>query len=200
MNDEILEFIKKVQAISQTGLSFSKDVYALENYEELKAVSIEMLSKYTGVTGRDADLYRDYTYPTPQPAVRTLVVEAGKILLVQERESGLWSLPGGWCDIDQTPAANAVKEVWEESGYHVQITKLLGVFDRRNYLERSLYDVYCFYFLGEKVGGEPLPNHETIAVDWFPIDQLPPLSRKNSYEEIRKAYEVYIAGGDAYFE
>jgi len=200
MNDEVLAFIKKVQAISQVGLSFSKDPYAVENYEELKSISMEMLSKYTGIVGPESDLYRDYVYPTPQPAVRTLVVEDEKILLVQEKESGLWSLPGGWCDIDQTPMSNAVKEVYEESGYVVACSRLLGVFDRRNYLKRSLYDVYCFYFLGSVVGGTPLPNHETTAVGWFGIQQLPPLSRKNSEAEIRKAYEVYEQGLETYFE
>jgi len=200
MNDELLAFIKKVQAISQTGLSFSTDPYAIENYEELKAASVEMLQKYSGLSAIESDLYRDYHYPTPQPAVRTLIIEEGKILFVQEKESGLWSLPGGWCDVDQTPVSNAIKEAWEESGYTIACTRLLGLFDRRNYVKRSLYDVYCFYFLGNVVGGQPMPNHETTAVEWFAIDELPPLSRKNSFEEITKAYEVYRNNLETYYE
>ena len=200
MNDEMLEFVKKVQSIAQIGMSFSKDPYAVENYEELKAASVALLEKYSDLTETDADLYREYSYPTPQPAVRTLVVEDGKILFVQEKGSGLWSLPGGWCDIDHTPVANAVKEVWEESGYVVECSRLLGVFDRRHYIKRSLYDVYCLYFLGNVVGGEPMPNHETTGVGWYSIDELPPLSRKNSLGEIMKAYEVYRDEKDTYYE
>ncbi|MCL1948575.1 MAG: NUDIX hydrolase [Turicibacter sp.] len=200
MKDNMLEFIKKVQAISQTGLTYLTDPYALENYAELKEASVRMLESYTGIPFPESDLYRDYSYPTPQPAVRALVVQDGKLLMVQEKLSGRWSLPGGWCDVDLAPAANAAKEVWEESGYEVACDRLLGVFDRRNYIEKSLYDVYCLYFSAHITGGAARPNHETTAVGWFAIDGLPPLSRKNSLEEIQKAYEVYTQKLDAYFE
>lgn len=200
MTDDILQFIKKVQAISHAGLSYSKDPFALENYEELKAASIQILEQVAGIGPGHSDLYRDYAYPTPQAAVRTLVIDQEKILFVREKESGRWSLPGGWCDIGLTPSENAAKEVREESGYHVQCTRLLAIYDRRNYLKKSLYDIYCFYFLAVPTGGYPHPNHETTQVEWFPLDNLPPLSRKNSREEILKAYEVYKQGLPAYFE
>ena len=66
---QYLEFIKKVQSISQIGLSFSSDPYALDNYKELKELSLEMLHSYTGIPKKERDLYKDYQYPTPQPAV-----------------------------------------------------------------------------------------------------------------------------------
>ena len=49
MSDKVLEFIKKVQSISQIGLSFSTDPYAIDNYNELKELSLEMLHSYTGL-------------------------------------------------------------------------------------------------------------------------------------------------------
>ena len=191
MENQVLEFIKKVQSIAQIGLSFSTDPYAIDNYEELRKISIRMLKEYTSLPDDECELYKDFIYPTPQPAVRTLVVRDNKLLLVKEKDSGLWSLPGGWCDIDCTPKETAIKETYEESGYVIECTKLLAVFDRRHYIKKSLYDVYCLYFLGNVVAGEAKCNHETEDIGWFELSNLPSLSRKNSIEEIQKAYHVY---------
>lgn len=200
MDDQVLDFIKKVQSISQIGLSFSTDPYAVDNYKELKEISIKMLHDYTSLPLNECDLYKDFIYPTPQPAVRSLVIKEDQVLLVKEKDSGLWSLPGGWCDIDCSPKETAIKETFEESGYVIDCTKLLAVFDRRNYIKKSLYDVYCLYFLGNVVAGEPKCNHETDDIGWFNVSSLPPLSRKNSIEEIQKAYEVYQKKLETYFE
>ncbi len=200
MDDQVLEFIKKVQSIAQIGLSFSTDPYAVDNYKELKDISIKMLHDYTSLPLDTCDLYKDFIYPTPQPAVRSMVIKDEQLLLVKEKDSGLWSLPGGWCDIDCSPKETAMKETFEESGYVIDCTKLLAVFDRRNYLKKSLYDVYCLYFLGNVVAGQSKCNHETEDIGWFNISSLPPLSRKNSIEEIQKAYDVYQKNLETYFE
>lgn len=200
MDDQVLEFIKKVQSIAQIGLSFSTDPYAVDNYKELKEISVKMLHDYTSLPLNTCDLYKDFIYPTPQPAVRSMVIKDDQLLLVKEKDSGLWSLPGGWCDIDCSPKETAIKETFEESGYVIDCTKLLAVFDRRNYIKRSLYDVYCLYFLGNVVAGEQKCNHETEDIGWFNISSLPTLSRKNSIEEIQKAYEVYRKNLETYFE
>ena len=200
MENQVLEFIKKVQSIAQIGLSFSTDPYAIDNYEELRKISIRMLKEYTSLPDDECELYKDFIYPTPQPAVRTLVVRDNKLLLVKEKDSGLWSLPGGWCDIDCTPKETAIKETYEESGYVIECTKLLAVFDRRHYIKKSLYDVYCLYFLGNVVAGEAKCNHEPADIGWFEVSNLPSLSRKNSIEEIQKAYHVYKEKLETYFE
>ena len=200
MENQVLEFIKKVQSIAQIGLSFSTDPYAIDNYEELRKISIRMLKEYTSLPDDECELYKDFIYPTPQPAVRTLVVRDNKLLIVKEKDSGLWSLPGGWCDIDCTPKETAIKETYEESGYVIECTKLLAVFDRRHSIKKSLYDVYCLYFLGNVVAGEAKCNHETEDIGWFEVSNLPSLSRKNSIEEIQKAYHVYKEKLETYFE
>ena len=200
MENQVLDFIKKVQSIAQIGLFFSTDPYAIDNYEELRKISIRMLKEYTSLPDDECELYKDFIYPTPQPAVRTLVVRDNKLLLVKEKDSGLWSLPGGWCDIDCTPKETAIKETYEESGYVIECTKLLAVFDRRHYIKKSLYDVYCLYFLGNVVAGEAKCNHETEDIGWFELSNLPSLSRKNSIEEIQKAYHVYKEKLETYFE
>lgn len=49
MSDKWLEWAKKIQSISQAGLTFSKDGYGIERYEQLRNLSAEIMSEYTGV-------------------------------------------------------------------------------------------------------------------------------------------------------
>ncbi|MGL5917439.1 MAG: NUDIX domain-containing protein, partial [Culicoidibacterales bacterium] len=172
---------------------YSSDPYALDNYELLAQSAQQMLHRYSEKQITPRDLYVEFEYPTPQPAIRTLIVnEVAEILLVQEQDSGNWSLPGGWVDVNSTPAHDAVKEVAEESGYECEVERLLAVYDRNQYLEtQSVYDILCFYFSAKITGGTPKPNHETITVGWFSLANLPELSRKNTKFEIEHAYQIW---------
>jgi len=63
------------------------------------------------------------------PTVAVLARDAAdRLLLVQDGESGLWSCPGGIVEPDEVPADAAVRETWEESGIHVELVQLAGVF------------------------------------------------------------------------
>ncbi|MFQ9955636.1 MAG: NUDIX hydrolase N-terminal domain-containing protein [Turicibacter sp.] len=85
MDNQFLEFIKKVQSIAQIGLSFSTDPYAVDNYEELKKISVKMLHDYTSLPMNECNLYKDFIYPTPQPAVRSMVIKNHQLLLVTRK-------------------------------------------------------------------------------------------------------------------
>ena len=51
------------------------------------------------------------------PSVSGIVRAAGnRLLLVQQRDDGMWSTPGGSIELDETPADAVVREVWEETG------------------------------------------------------------------------------------
>lgn len=54
--------------------------------------------------------------------------DQGRLLLVQDKPSGLWGLPGGIVDPHELPSDAAVREAWEEAGVYVELTQLLGVF------------------------------------------------------------------------
>ncbi len=55
-----------------------------------------------------------------------MVFRDGEILLIREKEDGLWSLPGGWADIGKSPAQATAREVREESGYRMRAAKLVS--------------------------------------------------------------------------
>lgn len=54
--------------------------------------------------------------------------DEGRVLLVRHTNGGIWSVPGGSIDPAESPADAAAREVWEETGLHVEPVRLLGVF------------------------------------------------------------------------
>jgi ADP-ribose pyrophosphatase YjhB (NUDIX family) len=59
-----------------------------------------------------------------------MVFRDGEILLIKEKEDDLWSLPGGWADIDESPAEATAREVREESGSLMRAVKLVSLYDQ----------------------------------------------------------------------
>ncbi len=68
------------------------------------------------------------------PAVTVLVFDAqGRLLLAEESGTGLWMTIGGAIEPDESPADAAVRECWEETGLHVEPTRLVGAFGGPQY-------------------------------------------------------------------
>jgi len=65
-------------------------------------------------------------YATPKIDVRSFIIKDDKLLLVKERSDGLWTLPGGWADVNESPSEAVVRETKEETGYDVSAIKLLA--------------------------------------------------------------------------
>lgn len=198
---EYLEFIIKMQSIAKIGMQFSEDAYALENYQEIQRLSKEMLEKYTEEKIETDNYFIRDIYPTPNVGVRVIIEDDHKILMVRERKEKTYSIPGGWCDIFKNAKDNAISEVLQESGYQVAITRVLAIFNRQEYLAKATsISEYSIYFSATIVGGEAKISHETDAVGFFDIDKLPELSRKNSYEELKIALDVYYNNKETYFD
>ena len=63
------------------------------------------------------------------PSVTGIVFDDQKrVLLVRQRDVGMWSTPGGSIEPNETPANAVVREVWEETGLHIRPIRILGVF------------------------------------------------------------------------
>lgn len=114
MQPPLATFLEQVLATAQAGLTYSKDPFDIGRFEALRAATVALIASHSDLKP-DAiaewiDL--DRGYPTPKLDVRALIVDkAGHILLVQERSDGCWTLPGGWCDIGDSPADAVVCEV-----------------------------------------------------------------------------------------
>jgi ADP-ribose pyrophosphatase YjhB (NUDIX family) len=183
-NSATLDWVKRLQAIAQTGLAYAKDHYDIERYRSVRQIAAEMLAgSSSGVSPtRLIDLFaRDVGYATPKVDVRAAVFSNEGLLLVRERSDGAWTLPGGWADVGDSPSIAAVREVKEESGYHVVARKLAAVYDRdheRHGHPPIPYHVYKLFFLCEIIGGSAKASIETDAVSFFSEHSIPPLSRE----------------------
>ncbi|MEW9675250.1 NUDIX hydrolase [Lentibacillus sp. L22] len=189
-----MEWVKQIQAIAQTGLAYTRDVYDQERYEQLRELSIEIMSNYTKVDKETIrlDFANDTGYATPKVDIRGVVFnEQNEILLVKEKSDAQWSLPGGWGDIGYSPSEVAVKEIKEESGYAVKASRLLAVLDKskHNHPPDPHY-VYKIFIECKIVSGKSEAGVETSDVGFFDISNLPALSiKRNTKEQIELMFE-----------
>jgi ADP-ribose pyrophosphatase YjhB (NUDIX family) len=170
--------LRELLAISQTGLAFTRDVFDRERYVRVREI-VEALLRSPADPAFDPAiaLGQDKGYATPKVDVRGAAFRDGRILMVRERSDGLWTLPGGWCDVNVSPSECVVKEIREESGFESRALKLAALPDRRKHAHPTqFHHVYKLYFLCEITGGSAQPSIETEAVDFFAEDELPPLS------------------------
>ncbi|MGV9799596.1 NUDIX domain-containing protein [Mycobacterium sp. NPDC003449] len=132
---------------------------------------------------------------TPKVSVRGAIFSSeGEVLLVRERADGLWTLPGGWCDVLESPSQAVVKEVREEAGLVVDAEKLVAVFDRdkQDVQPPPLFHVHQMFFLCRERGRVPRDLTETTAVEWFGVDALPPLSASVHEVQIRLVHTHWL--------
>lgn len=180
MEKQLVELAARIRALSQTGLVYSEDDYDRERYEELLALSHQIIALASGQTLeviKDC-FFIEKDYVTPKVDVRAVIFnEKEEILLVQERADGCWSLPGGWADVGYSPSEVAVKEVKEETGLEVVPNRLLAVMDKRcHHHPPALHYAYKIFIQCEIVGGEQGSAFDILGCGFFAQDNLPPLS------------------------
>jgi len=176
----------RLAALAQDGLTYSigdpaKD-YDTSRYRQVSDLAADLLAAVSS-TSREVlrlVLDADAGYATPKVDVRAGVVDdRERLLLLRERSDGLWSLPGGWADPGDRPGEAAVREVLEETGYPVEVAKVVGVWDRdaRGKTPPLPVAVFHLFFLC-RVVGDPVPPQdlETLEIGWFGLDDLPALS------------------------
>ncbi len=173
-----LTWTRELQAIAQTGLAFARDSYDRERYERLRALASRIMAAHSDVpAGRIAQLFAGESgYATPKVDVRGAAFDrGGRLLMVREvADGGRWTLPGGWADVNLTPAENVIREFREESGFEVSVRKLAAVWDRtRQRHPDRVFSCYKFFFICDIQGGAPTTGLETSEVGWFTADALP---------------------------
>jgi 8-oxo-dGTP pyrophosphatase MutT (NUDIX family) len=102
----------------------------------------------------------------------------GRVLLGRHSAEGRWVLPGGAIEPLETPADSAVREAWEETGLHVELRGIVGVYGGPDFRVR--------YGNGDEVAfvatvfeayapGEPVPDRdELLELAWLAPGQEPP--------------------------
>jgi len=192
MKFDWLNIAKRLEAIAQTGFTYSKDDYDKERYQEIRDISYRIFNHYTGEPVEKIQNFFSIEkgYPTPKVDIRGVIFQKDQILLVKEKTDSLWALPGGWADIGYSPSEVVVKEVKEEAGLDVKPVKLMAVFDKKCHPHPpSALHVYKMFILCDVIAGDPEPGMETSGVAFFSQDELPDLSvERNTLEQIEMLF------------
>jgi len=195
MSLDWLDIAKELYSIAQAGLTYSNNKYDIERYQKIIQLSLKILNEYTNISFEKlSDIFKDEKgYPTPKIDIRGAVFRNNKILLVKETIDGKWSVPGGWADIGYSPREVVIKELKEETGLDVQPIKLLAVLDKKSHKHPpDFFHVYKLFFLCEEIGGKLQCGIETCDIDFFSINNLPPLSETRiTKEQIEMLFEFY---------
>lgn len=126
----------------------------------------------------------------------------GRLLLVRREDDGLWAIPGGACQVGETPAEAAARELFEETGIRSTPTALVGVYDSRLCGTRSRWHLYHFVFVCKPQPGEvPISGPETTDVGWFAASEIPALSPGRHPARIADVFDfVSTEGKPAFFD
>jgi ADP-ribose pyrophosphatase YjhB (NUDIX family) len=189
-----IAWAREIFSLCQAGLAYSKNEFDIERYKRLQEITAEMIESQSGLSKESVleSFSMQAGYATPKIDVRGAVVHENKILLIQERMDGKWAMPGGWADLGNAPASVAEREVWEESGYRVKAEKVIAVIDANRIEPFEFYHAFKIIFLCKLLGGEPQVSHETLAVDFFELKDLPPLSIYRTNEDMLREVFAHV--------
>lgn len=108
-----------------------------------------------------------------------------KVLLVKRRDFPLWDLPGGVVESDELPSEAAMREMYEETGYEVQID-----YEFARYIDKTRNDCQHL-FKSHIINGElKRTTTETRDLRWFSLNRLPLLIIPNRKRQIRDALTI----------
>lgn len=198
-NPRWLALAQRLQALAQSGLTYSENPFDIERYRAVQEVAAEMVADCAGA---DLQMVRELFagqpgYATPKVDVRGVVFRDDGVLLVKERVDGRWTLPGGWADVNESPGEATVREVYEESGYRTRASKLLALYDRNKHGHTPyIFHIYKLFIRCELEGGAPAESIETAGVGFFGEHELPELSiSRVTPGEIARLFEHYRHSG-----
>ncbi|HES9527059.1 MutT/nudix family protein [Streptococcus pneumoniae] len=199
---DFVKYLQRMIALTDTGLTFTKDPFDRERYEDLRSLLSEMLNQ---VSDLDADevaelLKPTSAYATPLMDVRAWIVEDEKICLVRGQGENDWALPGGFGEVGYSPTENILKEIEEETGFKAKVGRLLAVFDTNRFqLQSKQYAKFVFEC--KLLDGQFQENQEIADLQFFAIDQLPNLSEKRiTKEQIEILWQVYQGQREQYLD
>lgn len=112
----------------------------------------------------------------PFPTV-DVIIERGedRILLVRRRNLPLgWALPGGFIDYGESAEDAARREALEETGLHVRLSILLGVYSAPDRDPR--HHTMSVVYVARADGQQPVAGSDAAGVGEFRLSELPDLA------------------------
>ena len=109
------------------------------------------------------------------------------ILLTQRTDNGQWCLPGGRVEAGESVAEACTREVYEETGLLIQVTRLCGIYSDPNklviYPDGNKVHIIAISFEAEIIGGEIRGSDETTAWGFFGVEEVDDLDTLPGHRE-----------------
>ena len=106
---------------------------------------------------------------TPKHSVSVagiVVDDQDRVLLIQRRDNGHWEPPGGVLELAETFEQGVRREVFEETGVHVEVERLTGVYKN---LKRG---IVALVFRCSPAAGRPHETAESATVRWVELSKI----------------------------
>ena len=103
----------------------------------------------------------------------------GHVLLQLRADNGFWGLPGGNVDVGESVEEGTIREVFEETGLHTKVTRLIGIYSDPDlysimrYPDGTLIQYVTLVFACDYESGELAYSDESTDIGYFPPDELP---------------------------
>ena len=194
--------LQRMLAITDTGLTYTRDPFDRERYEDLRQILWSVLQDQTELDQEEltAILKPTGSYATPLMDVRAWIVQDQKICLVRGQGEDTWALPGGFGEVGYSPKENIRKEVQEETGFFAEVGSLLAIFDTNRFQMQSK-QYAKFVFDCRLLDGDFQENQEVAELGFFDISALPPLSEKRiTKEQMDILWQVYKGEREQYID
>lgn len=112
-------------------------------------------------------------------AFAIIMDEKQRILFCHRTDYDLWNLPGGLVEENESPWNAVIREVKEETGFDVDISKFTGVYSKPDRNE------IVFSFKCNVIGGELTKSYESDDFKYFSFEEIPENSSKNQIARIK---------------
>ena len=114
-------------------------------------------------------------WQNPNAGVAAILIEDGAVLLTRRGGSerpGLWELPGGFVEYDESIHDALIREMREETGLDVEVGRVYDV--RSNFFHDSGRHSVGVWFLARRRGGVLVAGNDAADARFFPLGALPP--------------------------
>jgi 8-oxo-dGTP diphosphatase len=126
-----------------------------------------------------------YCYDYPRPAVTADIIiiktiqNQPSLLLIERKHppfEGMWALPGGFLEMDETLEAAALRELQEETGITGIVLEQFHTFSKvdRDPRHRTITTVFIGY--ADENTAPPQAGDDAARAEWFGLNELPPLA------------------------
>lgn len=138
-----------------------------------------------------AEIWSKSPYPPVFVTVDNCVVCLGHVLLIQRKDApgkGLWALPGGFINQDETLMKSALRELKEETRIKVPVPVLYGsmvsregqVFDApgRSLRGRTITHAFTYHLRNDDILPKIKADDDAVDARWVPFNKLDEMEDK----------------------